>query len=153
MKESIPLKWLIVLALAVIIGEASAQELKGLQVITPTANPACLDLNGNRKYMVQATLTTQDYTAGSYLFSSALVWNAVPYTASIVGAAPTDGGYVTDGGATFWQKLTPVILKDTDTYTWTVVKPYTSLCHQAGTTADGGVSAIKLNLSEVIPVP
>jgi hypothetical protein len=128
---------------------AYAQQLKGKITVTPTATNVCMALNKGT-YLAQANLTVQDYTSAPYMFSSVKLFTSKTFVAALTGPAPTDGGYVQDGGVNFWQLLPPIVLKDTDTATFSVNVPDMALCYSAGTTADGGVSAMTLSLHDVI---
>ncbi len=144
---------------------AVAQELHGITSFTPTSTTQCYALTDKKNYLLQANLSAQDYTSAQYLYSSTNVFISRASTVTVEGAQPaqdggwliidggllqSDGGWAYDGGATYWQLKTPVVLKDTDTYSFQAILPGESLCYRAGTTADAGVSSMTLNLHEVI---
>jgi hypothetical protein len=142
--------WLSV-AFLIAIGAAYAQNYVGTVVYTPGSWWQCITLKPNKKYAAQAKLAAQDYSYNQYLFSSTEVLMSQKQLVATVGNPPSDGGYIWDGGTTFWQMNPPIILKDTDSWSFTSIAPNNELCYHAGTTADGGVSAMKLTVFEVVP--
>lgn len=152
MRKKMPLWFLLVVALLA-FGTANAQNTAGTlgQQLSYVAglNAQCLTLKTNTTYLVQARITSEQYSYNPYMFSSIWIWMSPAYTGSVVGTAPTDGGYVFDGGVTFWQRKPPLVLKDTDFFKFNTVGDMKSLCYQAGTTADGGVSLMTLTVAEV----
>lgn len=127
-----------------------AQQFVGSVTVTPTSSYVCRPLPNKTKYLIQANLTAQDYSSPQYLFSSVNVFLSQGYGTAENGAMPTDGGFVSDGGTTFWQIKPPIVLKDTDTLSFAVQLPNTALCYKAGVSADGGVSAMALTLHDIV---
>lgn len=139
------------LALGLIAAVAFGQLYVGRQVITPTANPYCIEVRTGSKYAVQANLAAQQPTSSAYLSSSVDVFNNRRYNVSLSGAMPTDGGYFAeDGGVHYWQKLPATKLKDTDVYSFVPTDTYRSFCYNQGTLPDGGPSSMTLTINEIV---
>lgn len=131
------MKKLAIVACVVVAALAFAGEYIGINEYTPTATEQCVTLRRSTNYAVQAVIAAPSYNSTDYLNTSIEVYN----TTSSNNTAP-------DGG--IYAPLKSIKLRDTDIYEFNTVGLYTGLCYYANSTADGGVSAMKLRLYEVI---
>ena len=144
------MKKLAIVVMLAVAGIALAQQVTGSSIVTPGLNPVCVTLKHKSKYLLQANVAAQDYTYNQYVFSSVGVFTTKTYTAAVDGTGGTAPTYVNDAGVNYWKVEPYIVLKDTDAFTFTATTPDLGLCYKAGTTDDGGFSAMTLTINEVV---